>query len=248
MNSFLIFLITLACATTVEAVCYAPAQADASCMQKHGDSSGYYCAQDKNCYWTGASLYSNYDGASCRAVQTCTAATVVQCQASAQADASCMQKHGDSSGYYCAQDKNCYWTGPNLYSNYGDGTCRAKETCVDNAVSTLSKGEKVQVGLLVGLVIPLLALIAVYMVLLAKSIIPTKKDAAADADGEEAAADTDEQEDQLTEKRGWFGCCKKKAEVIPEEAEEGVLVENENTVDAKEDEEKAPGDNQDEQV
>jgi hypothetical protein len=191
MNSFLIFLIiTLACASTVEAVCYAPAQNDASCMQKHG-----------------------------------------------------------TYGYGCADDKRCYWTGANLYDY--EGTCLAKETCVDNAVSTLSKGEKVQVGLLVTLVIPLLALIAVYMVLLAKSIIPTK-DAAAGAEGgqdQSTTADTDEQEDQLREKRRWFGCCKKKAaEVTQEEAEEGVLVENENAVDAKEDEKKAPGDNQDEEV
>jgi cell division protein FtsL len=244
MNSFLIFLIILACASTVEAVCYAPAQNDAACMQKHG-TYGYGCADDKNCYWTGANLYSDYDGGSCRAVQTCTAATVVQCQAPAQADAACMQKHG-TYGYGCADDKNCYWTGSDFY---GEGTCLAKETCVDNGVSTLSKGEKVQTGLLV-VVIALLALIAVYMVLLAKSIIPTK-DAAADVEGQDqpTTADADEQEDQLSEKRRWFGCCKKKAaEVTQEEAEEGVLDGNENTVDTRDDEKKAPGDNQDEQV
>ena len=186
MTSSLIFLlITLACASTVEAVCYAPAQNDASCMQKHG-----------------------------------------------------------SSGYSCSNDKNCYWTGANLYE-YG-GSCRAKETCVDNGVSTLSKGEKVQVGLLASLVIPLLALIAVYMVFLAKSIIP-KKDT--DEQEQPTTADADGQEDQLNEKRGWFGCCKKKAaEVTQEEAEEDVLDENENTADAKDDEKKAPGDNQDEKV
>ena len=154
-----------------------------------------------------------------------------------------LQKHGTYSGYTCAQDKRCYWTGSDFY---GEGTCLAKETCVDNAVSALSKGEKVQVGLLAGLVIPLLALIAVYMVLLAKSIIP-KKDT--DEQEQPTTADADGQEDQLNEKRGWFGCCKKKAaEVTQEEAEEGVLVENENTVDTRDDEKKAPGDNQDEKV
>ena len=209
-------------------------------MQKYGTYNGYYCAQDKNCYWTGSDFYGDGE---CLAVQTCTAATVVQCQAAAQDNAYCMQKHGTYSGYTCAQDKRCYWTGSDFY---GEGTCLAKETCVDNAVSALSKGEKVQVGLLAGLVIPLLALIAVYMVLLAKSIIPSK-----DTDEQEqpTTADADGQEDQLNEKRGWFGCCKKKAaEVTQEEAEEGVLVENENTVDTRDDEKKAPGDNQDEKV
>lgn len=156
-----------------------------------------------------------------------------------------MQSHGSSDGYSCSSDKNCYWTGPNLY-DANDGICRAKETCVDNAVSTLSKGEEVQVGLLAGLVIPLLALIAVYMVLLAKSIIPSK-----DTDEQEQPTpdDADGKEDKLNEKRGWFGCCKKKAaEVTQEEAEEGALDGNENTVEAKEDEKKALGDNQNEEV
>jgi hypothetical protein len=156
-----------------------------------------------------------------------------------------MQEYGTYNGYYCAQDKRCYWTGSDFY---GEGTCLAKETCVDNAVSASSKGEKVLAGLL-AVVIVLLVLIAVYMVLLAKSIIP-KKDTAAGADGQDqpTTADADGQEDQLNEKRGWFGCCKKKAQVIQEEAEEGVLVENENTVDTRDDEKKAPGDNLDEQV
>ena len=234
MNSFLIFLVTIACASTVEAVCYAPAQNDAACMQRYGAYDGYGCAQDKKCYWTGSDFYGQ---GKCLAVQTCTAASAVQCQAPAQDNAACMQRYGTYDGYSCAQDKKCYWTGSDFY---GEGNCLAKETCVDNAVSTLSKGEKVQVGLL-AVVIPLLALIAVYMVLLARSIIPRKDT----ADEQEAAADADGQQN---EKRGWFGCCKNnKAEVIQEE-DKDVLDENENIADAREDEKKAAGENQDEEV
>ena len=229
MSSFLklLFICLLACAPTAEAVCYAPPQNDASCSQRYGTYDGYGCADDKKCYWTGSDIYSE---GLCLAAQTCTAAAAVQCQAPAQDDASCSQRHGTYGydGYGCADDKKCYWTGSDIYS---EGTCRAKQTCTDD-ISALSKGEKVQTGLM-SVVIAVLVLIAIVMVMIAKAIIPSKDEA--DIDGQDQlAADTDGQ-DQFAEKRGWFRCCKKKP--TEEEADE-------NAVEA-EDEKKAVGDNED---
>ena len=81
--------------------------------------------------------------------------------------------------------KQCYWA-INSQSQGGGGTCRAVQTCTDNLnLSVLSKGEKVQIGLMT-VVLALLLIIVSFLVVFAKAkgFIPLKDKAAADGQEE----------------------------------------------------------------
>ena len=201
-------------------------------------------------------MLSHQESFSSKAKQTCTAATMVQCQAPAQDDVSkfqaanlfhywmsalideidveiltsfqahCFQSHSDD--YYCGKDKKCYWSG-----NYYDGTCKAKEICVDN----LPMSNGVTTGLLSALLV-LMVLIAAFLVLIARTVVPLnitnpfKRNAGveeeADFDGADGKSGENVDEAAGENKRCCFGCKKKKAQA--QEIDEAVVVnENEDT-------------------
>ena len=110
--------------------------------------------------------------------------------------AHCFQSHSDS--YGCGYDKKCYWVG-----DYYDGTCKAKETCVDN----LAMSNGVTTGLLSALLV-LMAFIAAFLVLIARSVVPLNisNPFKRNEGVEEEEADLDGAGEK---KRCCFGCKKK---------------------------------------
>jgi hypothetical protein len=140
--------------------------------------------------------------------------------------AHCFQSHSDD--YYCGKDKKCYWSG-----NYYDGTCKAKETCVDN----LAMSNGVTTGLLSALLV-LMVLIAAFLVLIARAVVPLnitnpfKRNAGveeeADLEGEDGKSSDENEEAAGEKKRCCFGCKKNKAQA--QEIDEAVVVsKNEGT-------------------
>lgn len=78
MSSSLRFLFSFLLVSTAQAVCYTTAQNEAWCGQT--SQNKYDCGTDRRCYWLG---FDDWSG-TCKAKQTCTAATTFQCQAAAQ--------------------------------------------------------------------------------------------------------------------------------------------------------------------